>query len=87
MIFFHLETKQGLGVGLPLIPFFLQNVLFTNEAPSYRVTVKHSGADGYSFDHVHINQANGGVVRCDPSISPETIDNKETALLSCVVVS
>ena len=62
-------------------------MLFSPAAPSYRVTAKHKGTDGYSFEYVHIYLANGGGVRCTPPTTPQSIDNDEMAVLSCVVMT
>ena len=66
------------------ITSIFQNVLFSPDAPSYRVTAKHKGTDGYAFDYVHVYLANGGGVRCTPPTVPHVIDNTDMAILSCV---
>ena len=52
-----------------------------------KITVKHTGADGYIFDHVDIFLEDGTVIRCGSLTTVGLlVDNEDTMDVDCLVL-
>ena len=62
-----------------------QDIVINSALPLDSITVKHTGGDGYIFDHVDIYLANGSLIRCGSlTTSGLLVDNEQTMDVECL---